>query len=290
MLNYYSYYSVGGYKDMYLGNSEMTGSDTYFLPLLPVWKKKAENNSDTALLEKVNILSKLPLIQILTEKESYNLPEDANIVFSHGGYKILFKNCCTGESILSIRDVEGLSRDEAGRPIPFLLAITGKNEEDKMILNKLCAYMASNLKTTGLKLSALFEYDAEKNGLCFHLEEFNNWINQVVGLSSGIINTVRKDYIIDICATGVNILIIPDGITRDLAIKEQFLQEQKVLSLSLEEIIPHDDSKRLIDIVKKMTVQQNTGIMKQGKVFGYIGGAAIVGFIIGYLSGYLSKQ
>ena len=52
MLHFYTYYSVGGYKDMYLGNSGMTDvAQTYYLPLLPSMKQKADSG-DKEMLEK----------------------------------------------------------------------------------------------------------------------------------------------------------------------------------------------------------------------------------------------
>ena len=32
MIKYFAYYSVGGYKDMYLGNSELNEEYTYYSP------------------------------------------------------------------------------------------------------------------------------------------------------------------------------------------------------------------------------------------------------------------
>ena len=53
MLHFYTYYSVGGYKDMYLGNSGMTDvAQTYYLPLLPSMKQKADSG-DKVMQQKV---------------------------------------------------------------------------------------------------------------------------------------------------------------------------------------------------------------------------------------------
>lgn len=41
MLRYYSYYSVGGYKDFYLGSNADQFEASYYLSLLPVWGKKS---------------------------------------------------------------------------------------------------------------------------------------------------------------------------------------------------------------------------------------------------------
>ena len=60
MLKYYSYYSIGGYKDLYLGTSEMMEPFTYYLPLLAIQKKNAESEADSNLLAKISELDKLP--------------------------------------------------------------------------------------------------------------------------------------------------------------------------------------------------------------------------------------
>jgi hypothetical protein len=74
MLRYYSYYNVGGYKDMFLGDSNMKTDKTYFLPLLPIWKKKA-SAGDSDLAAKVKSLEALTSIKIVTRDESYGLPK-----------------------------------------------------------------------------------------------------------------------------------------------------------------------------------------------------------------------
>ena len=50
MLRYYSYYSVGGYKDFILGTSEDKQEATYYLPLLSVLEKRAKTDENAAKL------------------------------------------------------------------------------------------------------------------------------------------------------------------------------------------------------------------------------------------------
>ena len=87
MLKYYSYYNVGGYKDMFLGDSTQSTEYSYYIPLLPIWKKRAESG-DSSLTEKIESLEKLPKINILTKETSYGLPSAAKTLISHGGYRI----------------------------------------------------------------------------------------------------------------------------------------------------------------------------------------------------------
>lgn len=289
MLKYYSYYSVGGYKDMYLGSSEMKDNDTYYFPLLPIWRKRAEDNNDVQLEEKVSEISKLPEIKILNETNLYGLPTDANRIFSHGGYKILYTHAKSGEGVLAIRNIEGDAKDETGRPIPFLLVIVGRTKEDIRNLDKLVAYMSTHIITTTQRLSTLFVYDHKKNGLCFHLGELNEWVKKTITISSGIINTVQKEYIVDSTAANVTYLIIPDGLNLELSLKEQSLQRQKVVGIQINDILPLDNHQQLMAVVKRMVMQRKKEQYKDFYFWKFISGATIVGFAVGYILGSFSK-
>ena len=224
MLRYYSYYSVGGYKDMYLGSSDMKEEKTYFLPLLPVLRKRAKENDDNELAERINQLESLPSIKILRNDETYGFPTEANNVISHGAYKIIYYGLQSGEYVLAIRDIAGEAKDESGRTIPFLIAIVG---DDKTVLDKLCSYMISDMNSTEEFMSQLFKYDVDKNGICFRLQDFNNWRNKIIAT----INTS----IVDV-SNNKAFVLIPDGLSKNIAIKEQSLQNKKVQGIMLSEL------------------------------------------------------
>lgn len=240
MLRYYSYYSVGGYKDMYLGNSEMKETETYFLPLLPVWEKRAKDKNDEELLEKVRSLVTLPSIKILKRDELYGYPVEANNVISHGAYKIIYYGLKTGEYILSIRDLEGEEKDDVGRSIPFLIAIVGESAEDKVVLDKLCSYMVNNLDSTNEFMSQLFKYDWQKNGKYFRLLDFTKWIEDVVKDASDKIYTSKLEYVVDM-SNDKAFVLIPDGLNKEIAVKEQLLQDKKVYGIFEKDVRVEDD-------------------------------------------------
>lgn len=245
MLRYYSYYSVGGYKDMFLGNSAMEEKDTFFLPLLPVMKKKLIDKPDEELAAKIQYLESLPQIKILRNDRLYDFPVEANNVISHGGYKIIYYQPVAGRYVLSIRDIDGDSKDETGRTIPFLLAMVGDSESDKYILNKLFTYMATNIATTTTFFSKLFAYDAEKNGICFHLQDLNKWISDI---DTGKINIESA---VDILQDEA-FVVIPGGLDIDICVKEQGLQNKKVIGIFLKDIISDITPKDLLSFVDKM--------------------------------------
>lgn len=289
MLSYYSYYSVGGYKDMFLGNAGMKEKDVFFLPLLAVWKKRAESNQDEALMEKVRTLSALPSIQLLNQSESYSLPADADRVFSHGGYKVMYVAYKSGETLLAIRDIEGEEKDEAGRAIPFLIALAGTTPDDRQTLGRLAAYMASNLTTTERKLSSLFEYVPEKNGLCFHLGALNDWVRTTAAFSSTVIQTLHGEREIDPVQDNAAWIIVPDGLNLKLAVEEQGLQAMKVTGVSLGEVFPQDDSKRMQAFVRSMLTNRQGESTKKWIPWGGFAAGFMLGFIVGFVCGWKAK-
>ncbi len=263
MLKYYSYYSVGGYKDMFLGTSEMNEKETYFLPLLPIWQKKAEDNKDEELAKKVNDLKSLPSIKILSKNELYGFPKEANNIITHGAYKIIYYQTKLGEYVLSIRDIEGNDKDESGRSIPFLIAIVGDSNRDKSLLDRLCSYMATNLDVTTKFMSQLFKYDWETNGICFRLHDLTEWIREVVKTSTNIINTTRKQFVIDMTNNNA-FVVIPNGLNDKIAIKEQALQSKKVYGIPIEEITleaPSPNKKTLILMAISAVVALAIGLL-----------------------------
>lgn len=270
---------------MYLGNSEMKEEEVFFLPLLPVWKKRAEKNNDKELADKVETLEQLPSIKILRENNSYDFPEDANVVISHGAFKILLKSCSDGKSVLCFRDIENDEKDENGRSIPYLIAITGDTDEDKAALHILCTYMAMNVKTTGGVFSELFSYDAEKNGVSFKLARLNKWVDStLLAVEEAAIETVDNKYM---PAEKDALLVLPNGITREKALSEQELKDSSTYTISIDDIIPQDDSAKLSALLRRFVERTQNNKSKQLKM---MGGAALTGFVLGFLAGFFYKK
>lgn len=285
MLKYYSYYNVGGYKDMFLGDSSMKADKTYFLPLLPVWKKKAASG-DKELTAKVESLGNLPSIKIVTGEECYGLPHSAKTLFSHGGYKVLLTSSDSGETIFAIRDIESSSKDESGRAIPFLLVVVGSSDNDKKTLEKVAAYASSHLDTFSKKISSLFSYDSEKNGLAFALAPLTSYIYKIAEQSNNSLLTMQGEIMIEGKRADVPLLIVPEGINRSLAIQEQGLSGKRVNAIDLLDVIPLDNHERLIALLKGKNGNGRTSIFSDRRVMYLLGGAALVGFILGY---YIAK-
>lgn len=281
MLKYYSYYNVGGYKDMFLGDSSMKADKTYFLPLLPVWKKKA-NAGDKELAAKVESLETSPSIKVVTGDESYGLPRSAKTLFSHGGYKVILTSSDSGEAIFAIRDIESSSKDESGRTIPFLLVIVGSTENDKKTLEKVAVYASSHLETFSKKISSLFSYDSEKNGLAFALSALTSYIPKIAEQSNNSLLTMQGETEIECKKLDVPLLLVPEGINRSLALQEQGLSGKKVNVIDILDVIPLDNHDKLIAILKGRKGRINTSLFSDKRVIYLLGGAAFIGFILGY--------
>ena len=251
MLRYYSYYSVGGYKDFFLGSNADLFEASYYLPLLPVWEKRAQEKADLALQKKVDELKKQPSIKVMDEKQSFGMPKAGNALFSHGGYKLIYRHLEGDIFALAVRDIPSSSKDESGREIPFLFIITSDNPEDTHKLNMLAAYAATNMTTFSNVISSMLGYDVEKNGLRFDIAALNIWIDKVTKThKSEEIPTMEKELDISARKGAVSLLLIPDGVPSQTAISEQGLTGNNIMLVHTSDVLPLDNPQKLISILR----------------------------------------
>ena len=230
MLRYYAYYSVGGYKDFILGTSQSGVEATYYLPLLPVLEERAKE--DIEVSKTLDSLKRLPSIKQLSASETYNLPISARTMFSHAGYKLIYRHLEGTYYALALRDISDKNKDEHGRAIPFMFVITGDNAEDLKSLNLLTAYFASHIKSVEAVVSKYLYMDIEKNGLKFEVEKFNDWIKTIIrNTPSSILPTMNGKTIIKAEQNSVALLVIPEGIPEQKAITEQKLENMNITSV-----------------------------------------------------------
>lgn len=289
MLKYYSYYNVGGYKDMFLGDSTMTSESTFYLPLLPVWKKKAEAG-DVSLAEKIESLEKLPKIKILTVDSNYGLPKSAFTLISHAGYKVYLSMLSTGESIFAIRDIDSNSKDESGRSIPFLLLIVGDTDLDRIVLEKMAAYAVSHIDDISRRIADLFFYNPTVNGVEFRLHALNELIKEISVKSNNTFMTLTRDVVVDLSKKEIALLAIPEGLDRTIAIRQQNLKGKNVNFVMMTEIIPLDNQTKMQTMLELRQRLQTPVIswwkskLSNKKVQRIlIGGTIIAAVVFGYL-------
>lgn len=266
---------------MFLGDSSMSAKETYFLPLTGIWKKKALAGDKDAE-SKLKAAESLAKIQIMTASESFGLPKEARQMFSHGAYKLVLTAGGSGESIFAIRDIEGRSKDESGRAIPFLLVIAGTTPKDAIILEKVAAYAASHAESFGEELAGLFNYDADINGVSFHLSGLNALVKRIAEENSNSLLTLDGVMTIEVKPGAVSLLVLPEGISKETAVAEQGLNGKTVRAVPAANILPLDNKQKLIEMLKRIQDVKRS-IYTDRRVQCLVGGAVALGFLLGFL-------
>ena len=210
MIKYFAYYSVGGYKDMYLGNSEMKEEYTYYSPFYSQWKSNTlpEKFVDR-MKEQLEYLDKLTHIKILTAIDE-DLPKDASKFVSHSGFKLA---CCTlnnGATTIALKDLNGNTKDENNRSIPFMLQLLSDDVKTQIALAE---YIRTHLEREEDFFANLFEYNVKYNCLQFNIAKLNAWIKDVVENKLNTINdnsTTRR----------LHMLVLSNGVTKEYVLSE----------------------------------------------------------------------
>lgn len=221
MIRVYGYYSSSGYKDLYLGSSVDTNNPTYFLPLLFAMKHRNLPEEKEIILE----LEKLPKIYRITADESHNFPAECRIMFSHGGYHIIYRTLKNGDACLAIHDIPNNQKDEEGRDTPFnlLFIATRDAQNDILLLDRFAIALKNEYQKYISLCSTLFSYDFKSNGIKFDLPRLFEALN----------NTKKIDKRITHDADSVVYLMLYKGSSGDvqIALREQNLIERNVRSM-----------------------------------------------------------
>lgn len=282
MLRYYSYYSVGGYKDFILGTNQSDVEATYYLPLLPILEERA--NDDIEVSKTLRYLKILPEIKQLSAVETYDLPISARTLFSHAGYKLIYRHLEGSYYALALRDISNKNNDEHGRAIPFMFVITGDTAEDIKSLDILATYFATHIKGVEAVISKYLYMDIDKNGLKFEVAKFNDWINTIIRDNhSSVLSTVNGKKHISSKENSVALLVIPEGISEQKAITEQKLDNMNIISVKEIEILSKEDPERLVNqtlaLIEKLKAERKQNVfIKKGII-----AAGVVGFLLGML-------
>ena len=133
--------------------------------------------------------------------------------------------------------------------------------------------------------------DMEKNGLRFDLAEFNTWIRDIVNTSpSTTLPTLSGGFKIHANKNKVALLLLPNGISKEISISEQRIAANDTVMIPISEVISKDDPNKLVDLLVNVSEQlrdekKRNEILKKGLV-----GAAVGGFILGSISGFLGSR
>lgn len=175
MIQYYAYYSCGGYKDLYLGNSLETLEESFFLPLLSIWKSRTKAEYADKLKQAENLLK----IEIISKENSFDFPAQAKKLFSHGGYRVIYLTLSNGNTCLCVRDITNGAKDEEDRDIPFSILLTASDEDDIQQLDAYAIYSLSHIPELYDSLASLFSYDPIINGVKFSISQITKLINNI---------------------------------------------------------------------------------------------------------------
>lgn len=214
MIKYFAYYSVGGYKDMYLGNSEMEEECTYYSPFYSQWKDNAlPENFVNRMKEQLEYLEGQTHIKILTAIDE-DLPKDASRFVTHSGFKLA---CCTlnnGATTIALKDLNGRAKDENERSIPFMLQFLSDDTNTQIAL---ADYIRTHLETEEDFFASLFEYNVNYNCLQFNLAKLNAWIKDVI---ENKLNGVKENT----ATRRLHMLVLSNGVSKEYAVSELGMQ------------------------------------------------------------------
>lgn len=214
MIRYYAYYSCGGYKDLYLGNSSLKTEYTYFLPLLATWQK----GSKPEHIEKLKQIEGLQQIEVISKDNNFDFPTQAKNLFSHGGYRVIYLTLSNGDTCLCVRDITNGAKDEEDRDIPFNILITASGNDDVKILDQFCLDSLKQPNGFYELMSPLFSYDPIINGIKFHLGELNSTIYDVPTSDQDLEHTPNR----------VNFIVIDSATMASTALNELNLKREQI--------------------------------------------------------------
>lgn len=240
MLRIYSYYNHGGFKDMYLGTFDEDVDVKYFIPLYKVYEKRlAENPNDKKSADKITLWSSLVQIKELNENSSEAYPQDASIVISHSGYKVMLKQLQNGTTLLAVRDIPGHA-DEFNRPSSFAVMLIGDGKQEYKNLCIFADYLKNkeNLSLFETFCSGVFEHDIKVNALQFHFKEFVSEVKDIISK-----HEIKEEKFIN--DRKVKLIVVPETLKAIDAIREQGLTKYDIELLydtSGKKYLTHDEN------------------------------------------------
>lgn len=282
MLKYYSFYSVGGYKEFFLGDLENNAEYTYYFPLLSILEEEARNTE--SVTERVEKLKALPKIGQISESNTFGLPGSAQLMFTDKGYKLLYRHLEGDTYALAIKDINNNATDDVGKPTPFLFVILGEGNKDVQSLNVLAAYFANNLTKVQATIAGFIGMNQELNGLEFNNAQCNAWVNGILEeQKSKNVITTEGTITLNGSQGATPLLVLPEGWTEKEAVAEQELNGKNVNCVAEKDLVSKDDPKRLLEQMELMSDKIIAGKKKlrRWKIFVIV--AAVAALVLGIL-------
>ena len=223
MIRFYAYYNHGGYKDFYIGSLQEDADAKFFLPLLGVHELSLESSPEDdglkRLVERQKLLPKLVMLSDATEE--YNYPDDARIMMSHAGYKVLYKKVSKESQALAVRDIAGPT-DAYGRKSPFNIMLTGDIPKDTRPLDIIAEHIRTDIPAFENAVENIFVNDFEENGLRCDVGVLREELKRIIENGKPLQTYGSQDL-------PVRMLVVADGGNGLLtAIKEQKIPRRNI--------------------------------------------------------------
>lgn len=279
MIRIYGYYSVGGYKDMYIGSSQDKDELRYFLPLLPVMRRRKTNADIKALAWQ----EKLPQIELLKNENMLGFPEVCKKLFSHGGYIALYETLPDGKTCLAVRDIPNSQKDDEGRETPFNLLFLADDEEGIRTLDAVALAMKADIRGWLNAFTPLFFYEPKSNGIAFRLAALLKLMDECPKDKQfkhipGMVDYIMVARAQDTSLTCKELKLEPDKVTafidifgkplkRQIKVEDVKFQEKKPTEKEDETIqeILFNDKPALEDIPKEEKLNQKASMKSEKK-------------------------
>lgn len=182
MIDFFAYYSYGGYKDMWLGNSEIPASDSYYSAFIntDIDNLEISNDQKDRMRGQLEALKSLQLIQ-MAGTDDHQTPAPVQLFVANGGYKLLCLLTRNSRYAIVVRDIQGNMKDDMGRSIPFVLYFITDNEREA---GSLVSYLMENIRKLNEVFGSLFNYDPTYNCLRFNLGEMRRIVGNALSANT----------------------------------------------------------------------------------------------------------
>lgn len=213
MIRYLSYYSIGGYKDIYIGTNQEGGDEegkVYYSTFLQPWLEGQLVLTDEKTSNQLEQLKLKPQMEVLTKESRYQMPKISRLLTSHAGYRVVCCSLTEGGYTVVIRDILGNMTDEFGRLTPFVMQFIC---DESRHADNLFNYIRFHLEYVKEVLGGLFSYNSMLNCIVFDIATLNSFLKEIL----------EKEYVEVQYSTMhqcIRQIILSDGVPLEYCIKE----------------------------------------------------------------------
>lgn len=190
----------------------------------------------------------------VSNENSYGFPPDANIFFSYGGIKMVYRQLNNGEYTLVIKEIPSAHTDSDGRPIICAVQFIG-DEDDRLTLDNMAITIANNINDFESFFRDLF---FEREGLRIEGDKLRTYID-----------SFNVDYVFSGESKLLNIQGVNAKVLLLVALSSNFGIDKAVTEKVLCELNLEQDAKNSRKVVltyPQLIKQQNNLVVLKNKV------------------------